>query len=225
MIATSAIVRFRGAPAAARHADWREVYDFWFPAGLDQADLETYRRSSERWFQGGVNAELPRFASMIDAAAPGDLNHWLEAPLGRVSLIIVFDQFPRGLFAGSPKAFSFDLRALEITEEGMRNGHYDALDHSWEKVFFALPLIHAEGRDHLARADLSVALAEKRLADGPPHLRSMREFGLSQTRGHRDVIARFGRHPHRNAVLGRPSTPEEAAYIKAGEFVHNRRPA
>jgi len=192
---------------------------------LDGADLETHYRMIERWFRGGVNAELPPFAPLVDAAAAGDLNHWLAMPLGRSSLIIVLDQFPRGLFAGTPKAFAFDLQALAITTEGLRIGHYDALRHPWEKAFFALPLIHAEGPDHLARADRGVALSEKRLAEGPPHLRPIREFGLSQTRGYREVIARFGRHPHRNAVLGRASTPEEAAYVERGDFVHNRRPA
>jgi uncharacterized protein (DUF924 family) len=203
---------------------WREVYNFWFPVGLETADLETHRRVSERWFGGGLNGDLPQFGATLEAAARGDLSDWLEEPLGRLSLIIVLDQFPRRLFAGSAKAFSFDRRALEITEEGIRNGHYNALRHPWEKVFFALPLIHAEGPDHLERADRSVALAEARLTQGPPHLRPMREFGLSQARGHRDVIARFGRHPHRNAIVRRPSTPEETAYINQGEFVHNRRP-
>jgi uncharacterized protein (DUF924 family) len=203
---------------------WREVYDFWFPVGLETADLEAHRRVSERWFRGGLNADLPPFTATLEAAARGDLNKWLEVPLGRLSLIIVLDQFPRGLFTGSPKAYSFDRRALEITEEGLRSGHYDALRYSWEKVFFALPLIHAEGPNHLERADRHVALAEARLTLCPPHLRPMREFGLSQARGHRDVIARFGRHPHRNAVLRRASTPQEADYIKRGQFVHNRRP-
>src|SRR5207249_4849258 len=78
--------------------------------------------------------------------------------------------------------------------------------------------------DHLERAERSVALSEKRLLEGPPHLRPLREFGLGQARGHREVIARFGRHPHRNAILGRASTPEEAAYVEKGDFVHNRRP-
>jgi uncharacterized protein (DUF924 family) len=225
-VATVAIVR--ASDAAHKEGverDWREIYDFWFPAGLESADLETYRGVSERWFGGGLNADLPRFSGTLDAAARGDLSDWREVPLGRLSLIIVLDQFPRGLFAGTPKAFAFDLQALAITMEGLRIGHYDALRHPWEKTFFTLPLIHAEGPDHLARADLGVALSEKRLAEGPPHLRPIREFGLGQARGHREVIARFGRHPHRNAMLGRASTPEEAAYVEKGDFVHNRRPA
>ena len=63
-----------------------------------------------------------------------------------------------------------------------------------------------------------------RLSDGPEHLRPIREFGLEQARRHRDIVARFGRHPHRNETLGRNSTPEEAAYVATGEFVHHRRP-
>jgi uncharacterized protein (DUF924 family) len=205
--------------------DWRTVYDFWFPPGLDLVDLETHHRIVDRWFAGGANAELPPFAHLVEAAASGELNRWLATPLGSLCLIIVLDQFPRGLFAGTGKAFVFDPLALAVAEEGLRNGHYDALVHSWEKVFFALPLIHAEGPDHLDRADRSVALAQRRVAEGPPNLRSLREFGLSQTRGHRDVIARFGRHPHRNAILARESTAEEAVYIEQGDFVHNRRPS
>jgi uncharacterized protein (DUF924 family) len=224
MAIVATVPRSDAAGEEVAHREWREVYDFWFPVGLETADLETYRRVLERWFGGGLNADLPAFAATLEAAGRGDLNKWLEVPLARLSLIIVLDQFPRGLFAGSPKAFSFDQRALEITEEGIRNGHYNALRHQWEKVFFGLPLIHAEGPDHLERADRSVALAEARLSQGPPHLRPMRDFGLSQARDHRDVIARFRRHPHRNTVLRRASTPEEAAYIERGEFVRNRRP-
>jgi uncharacterized protein (DUF924 family) len=225
MAATTDAPRPREIQTMNQSEDWRAVYDFWFPLGLDRADLETHYRMLEWWFRGGVNAELSLFAPLVDAAAAGDLNHWLAIPLGRLSLIVVLDQFPRGLFAGTPKAFAFDRQALAITTEGLPIGHYDALLRSWEKAFFALPLIHAEGPDHLARADRGVALSEKRLAEGPPLLRPIREFGLGQARGHREVIARFGRHPHRNAVLGRASTPEEAAYVEKGDFVHNRRPA
>jgi uncharacterized protein (DUF924 family) len=210
---------------ADRTREWRSVYDFWFPPELDRADLETLYRMAEWWFQGGSNAELPRFDPLVGAAAAGALSRWLDTPRGRLSLIVVLDQFPRGLYAGTPKAFAFDPQALAVAEEGLKNGQYDALSNSWEKAFFALPLIHTEGPDHLERTERAVELAERRVTDGPPHLRAFREFGLSQARGHRDVIARFGRHPHRNAVLGRVSTSEEETYLKKGEFVHKRRPS
>lgn len=135
MSATADVFRPDEIQTMSRSDDWRSVYDFWFPLGLDTADLETHYRMLERWFRGGVNAELPPFAPLVDAAAAGDLNHWLARPLGRLSLIVVLDQFPRGLFAGTPKAFAFDLQAVAITTEGLRIGHYDALLHSWEKAF------------------------------------------------------------------------------------------
>ena len=86
--------------------DWRAVYDFWFPPGLDDADPETHGRMFVRWFGGGANAELPPFAPVLDAARTGRLDHWLATPLGRLSLIVVLDQFPRGLFAGTPEAYA-----------------------------------------------------------------------------------------------------------------------
>src|SRR5215217_3406755 len=88
--------------------DWRTVYDFWFPPGLDDADPEAHRRMFGRWFGGGANAELPPFAPVVEAARAGCLGHWLATPLGRLALIVVLDQFPRGLFAGTPAAYASD---------------------------------------------------------------------------------------------------------------------
>jgi uncharacterized protein (DUF924 family) len=89
----------------------------------------------------------------------------------------------------------------------------------WEKTFFFLPLGHSEELAHLEHA---VKLAEELAEQAPPELRRILEHSASQARGHRDVIARFGRHPHRNAVLGRGSTPEELEYLASGQLVHTR---
>jgi uncharacterized protein (DUF924 family) len=132
---------------------WRMVYDFWFPPGLEDEDLETHRQSFFPWFGGGANAELPRFASVFEAAKTAQLSHWPAEPLGRLSLIVVLDQFPRALFAGTLDAYACDLDALRIVEEGLRNGHYDALTRPWEKTFFFIPLAHAEGPDHWERLE------------------------------------------------------------------------
>jgi uncharacterized protein (DUF924 family) len=199
---------------------WRPVYDFWFPPELATIDLAGYLRMLERWFAGGTTKDLPPFAPLVDAAERGDLDPWCGTARGRLSLILVLDQFPRGLWAGSARAFAYDGRALALTEAGLDNGQYDALEHSWEKVFFSLPLVHAEGPDHLARMDRMIALGERRLDEGPEHLRPIRETGLNRAHWGREIIARFGRHPHRNAALGRASTPEEAAHIAAGVFPH-----
>jgi uncharacterized protein (DUF924 family) len=161
---------------------------------------------------------------VVTAARAGSLDHWLSTPLGRLSLIIVLDQFPRGLFAGTPEAYAGDPAALRIAEEGLRNGHYDALTRPWEKTFFFMPLGHTEGPDHLERLKRVAALGETLATEVPAPLQPLYQFSANQGRGHLDVISRFGRYPHRNAVLGRVSTPEEAAYLEKGEFVHNRRP-
>ena len=90
-----------------------------------------------RWFGGGTNADLPPFAPLVDAAASGALDGWLATPRGRLSLILVLDQFPRGLWPGTPRAFAHDPLALRLAEEGIGNGDYDALPHLWEKTFFS----------------------------------------------------------------------------------------
>jgi uncharacterized protein (DUF924 family)/uncharacterized protein YjiS (DUF1127 family) len=202
----------------------KQVYDFWFPPGLENAEPETFRRQVEWWFAGGANAELPPFTHTLMAARLGRLDHWLATPRGRLALIIVLDQFPRGLFVGKAEAYASDPQALRVAEEGLWNGHYDALTQPWEKTFFILPMGHAEGPGHLHRLDRVVALAENVVLDAPERFRKYYEFSLSQARASRDVIARFGRFPHRNDILGRASTPEEAEYVKTGNFVHLRRP-
>ncbi|MDF2971055.1 MAG: hypothetical protein K0R61_1505 [Microvirga sp.] len=172
--------------------------------------------------RGGANAELPRFAPVVEAARGGQLAEWAGVPRGRLSLILVLDQFPRGLFPGSPDAYASDTQALQLTEEGSRAGQYDALTSPWEKFFFVLPLAHAEGPDHLRRMKLALALGEKLAAEAPPHLQPIYQFSLSQANGHLEVITRFGRFPHRNPILGRASTPEELHYLEKGDFVYNR---
>jgi uncharacterized protein (DUF924 family) len=202
----------------------KQIYDFWFPPGLENADRETFRRQVEWWFAGGANAELPPFTHTLMAARLGRLDHWLATPRGRLALIIVLDQFPRGLFAGKAEAYASDPQALRIAEEGLWNGHYDALTQPWEKTFFFLPLAHTEGPGHLHRLDRAVALAENVTLDAPERFRMYYQFSLSQARANRDLIARFGRFPHRNDILGRASTPEEVEYVETGNFVHLRRP-
>jgi uncharacterized protein (DUF924 family) len=96
---------------------------------------------------------------------------------------------------------------LALVLEGLANGHYGTLRTPWEKTFFVTPLVHCEGPDHLERADRAVALARALLAEVPEHLKPLYEFSAQQPVGHRKVIAAFGRHPHRNRILGRESTP------------------
>src|SRR5918997_6669394 len=119
--------------------DWRPVYDFWFPLDLTGADLPAHWRMMQWWMGGGANAELAPFRPVLDAARAGRLDHWRATPRGRLSLIIVLDQFTRGLLAGTPEAYASDADALRLAEEGLANGHFDALATIFERFFFLLP--------------------------------------------------------------------------------------
>lgn len=204
--------------------DWRTVYDVWFPPDLEDADPQTHRRMFLWWFGGGAGAALSPLAPILEAANAGRLEPWHTTPLGRLTAIIVLDQFPRGLFAGTPAAYAGDPAALQVAEEGLRNGHYHALTRVWEKLFFVLPLAHAEGPDHWERLQHVVELAETLAVEAPLQLQPLYRFSAGQARGHCEVISRFGRFPHRNAILGRTSRKEERAYLATGDFVHTRQP-
>jgi uncharacterized protein (DUF924 family) len=195
------------------------VLAFWFP-DLSDADHARMVRQFEWWFRGGADATIAeRFTPLLERAACGDLDHWSVQPRSRLALIIVLDQFPRSLYRDTARAYAQDPKALALALEGIRIGHYAGLQTPWEKTFFLLPLGHSEELAHLERA---LALAEQLAAAASPEFRKVLEHSASQARGHRDVIARFGRQPHRNALLGRQSTPEELEYLARDELVHKR---
>lgn len=207
--------------------DWKAVYDFWFPAELARGDLPYFLRLSEWWMRGGATPELPPFLPFVESAMAGELDHWAQTSKGRLCLIVVLDQFPRGHFAGTARAFINDQASLAHCEKGFQNGHYRELKNPFEQFFFTLPMIHAEGPDHLDRLH---RVLEEHLRALPdlirewPALRPIFEFSTSQIEGNIEVIKRFGRFPHRNEALGRPSTFAEQAYIAKGDFVHRRAP-
>jgi uncharacterized protein (DUF924 family) len=196
-----------------------EILAFWFPPGLD-TDEDTHREQFQWWFGGGADEAIAlRYRSVLEAACRGELDGWAETPHGRLALIIVLDQFSRTVWRDTPQAFAQDRSAQHLAIEGLERGHYGKLQTVWEKTFFVLPLGHAEELDLLERV---VALCEALVHEAPAHLQRIYAFSASQARGHRDVVARFGRQPHRNAVLGRTSTEVELAYLASGELVHRR---
>lgn len=204
----------------ATERDWSAVYDLWFPASLIDAGPETIA-SMMAWWSGGNDAQkLDRFRPLVLAAREGRLERWRADVTGRLSLVVVLDQFTRGLHDGSPDAYAGDPQALQIALEGLENGDYGRLGSIWEEIFFVMPLVHAEGPDHLARLARVERLAAERLARAPDHLKSVCAFSLRQAKDNIEVISRFGRFPHRNPVLGRPSTSEEMDYLDKGKFVH-----
>jgi uncharacterized protein (DUF924 family) len=181
---------------------------------------EEHRQFARWWMRGEANAEMQAFKGTLAEAKAHRLDEWARLPQGRLSLILLLDQFTRGLFAGTPDACASDLESVQLVEEGLANGHFDALATPWEQSFFLLPLVHAEGIAHVQRLDRAIALTEQRASEWPVQFLPLyRDFGLKQMRGHRDTIIRFGRFPHRNAILKRTSTPEEIEYLLTGGYV------
>jgi uncharacterized protein (DUF924 family) len=199
--------------------EFEDVLTFWFPPGL-RADHTTMVCQFEWWFRGGANSAITeRFAPLLEQAARGELDPWAQAPRSRLALIIILDQFSRSLYRDTVRAFAQDPKALGLALEGLEIGHCAALETPWEKTFFFLALGDSEDLKHLKAA---VKLAEELLEQAPAELRKVLEHSVAQARGHRDVIGRFGRHPHRNAVLGRQPTLEELEYLASGQLVHTR---
>ena len=203
---------------------WQEILEFWFPEGrcLD-IDLETHRDYWLWRMRGGAdNAIIQRFSALTARAAAGELNSWAADAEGRLALIIVLDQFSRSVWRDSARAYAQDPAALALTIEGLSNGHYAALSMPWYKLVFGLPLGHCEGSDHPERLKLLIRLREEITEQTPPHLAPIYQSFIKQAHDVRQVITAFGRHPHRNQILERPSTPDEEAYLATKQFPHLR---
>ena len=140
----------------------------------------------------------------VEAALAGQLAAWADDAQGALALLILLDQFPRNLFRGEAKAFAGDPQARQLAETALDQGWDKGLS-AVEKLFVYLPFEHSEA---LADQERSVALFSALAAEHPGC-----DGFLDYARRHHEVIARFGRFPHRNAALGRPSTPEETGYL------------
>jgi uncharacterized protein (DUF924 family) len=191
-------------------ADAEDVLDFWF------ADAETgpeaIARRNRIWFQGGAPFDgecTKRFAATLEAASNGELDNWLESPRPRLALIVLLDQFSRNVYRGTAAAYRQDARALAACTEGIEKGHDRQLS-PIERSFFYLPMEHAEDR---RIQELSVQHFEALAVEAPEELRAQLLANAGYARQHRDIVEKFGRFPHRNAVLGRQCTADENAYL------------
>ena len=174
-----------------------DVVAFWREAGPD------------RWFNKDAqfDAEIrARFLALHEAAARGDLKDWEASAEGALALLILLDQFPRNMFRGTARAFATDPQARAVTASALLNG-FDAQVAPEMRSFFYLPFEHSE---NLADQEHCIALMQ---STGDADLVKWAQL-------HADIIRRFGRFPHRNALLGRASTPEEIAAMTApmGQF-------
>jgi uncharacterized protein (DUF924 family) len=168
------------------------VLAFWFAPG-----------GRERWFEPdpAFDAEVARrFAPLVEDAAAGRLDACAGEPRGALALCVLLDQFPRNVWRGTPRAFAHDEAARRVADRAVAAKLDRGLPPE-QRLFLYLPFEHSE---NLADQERSVALMAG-LGDAE---------WLDYARRHRDVIARFGRFPHRNAILGRASTPEEEAFLR-----------
>jgi len=187
------------------------ILRFWFGTETDDAVVAEQR--GQLWWKKSpeTDAEIRnRFAGVLDEAVNGRCEQWLEDARGRLAVIILADQFSRNMYRDTPRAFASDNLALSWCKEGLAAGADRDL-RPIERVFFYLPLEHSESLDD---QDRSVALFAE-LADSVPDAQGKLFDGyLDYAARHREIVQRFGRFPHRNAILGRVSTAEELAFLK-----------
>ena len=188
-----------------------EIVGFWFGSNPD--DVAAAEERSALWWDKdpAVDRALgERFGGWIERAAAGELDAWAATPRGRLALVLLLDQLPRNVFRDTPRAFAHDARALAHCLRALATRADRAL-RPIERVFLYLPLEHSEAPLH---QDRSVALYAALLDEVPPAWRPAFEAYHRYALRHREIVARFGRFPHRNALLGRRSTPEELAFLR-----------
>jgi uncharacterized protein (DUF924 family) len=190
-----------------------EVRQFWFGKLPLKPDGVSDRLAL--WFGSGADEEhadelvRSRFGPLLERAAAGELAAWADSPRRRLSLILLLDQFPRHAYRGSERAFATDREALALALSGMQSAA-DATLMPVERIFFYMPLQHAELRD---AQEESVAAYRRLMGEAPAELSAMFTSALESAELHRSIVARFGRFPHRNRALGRTNTAEEEEYL------------
>lgn len=175
--------------------DPQAIIDFWREAG------------PEKWFERNEAFDATigqRFGDVYERAALGDLDSWADEPNGALALVILLDQFPRNMFRGDPAMYATDEKARKIARMALARGDAEHVPDDVNQ-FFVMPLMHSEILDD---HDECVRWME-RIGD---------ERNLKFANRHRDIVRRFARFPHRNALLGRRSTPEEEAFMADGGF-------
>jgi uncharacterized protein (DUF924 family) len=180
----------------------RDILDFWF---LPLSDPE-HGKPQEFWWDSTpeLDAEIrSRFGALLDRAVAGELDAWRKSPDGALALILLCDQFARNIHRRTPRAFAGDATARATARYALAR-NYPAAYGEDMRLFFFMPFQHSED---LGDQDFCCALFAN-LGDG-----TNEKYAID----HRDIVARFGRFPHRNEVLGRPSTAEELDYLKTAE--------
>ncbi|KAB8314352.1 DUF924 domain-containing protein [Tolypothrix campylonemoides VB511288] len=182
-----------------------KILDFWF----GKKDEEDYGKNRAIWFTKDPDPNFDweiqaRFMEDYEKAAAGKLDQWKETPHSCLALILLLDQFPRNMFRGNPRAFATDPQALSLAQYAIAKG-FDWELPKIQRWFIYLPFEHSENLEHQRQA---VELF-RQLGNDPDSV-----YMTSSAVQHLEVIERFGRFPHRNAIFRRATTPEEAEFLK-----------
>ncbi len=177
---------------AMAHAE--EVVAFWREAGPDR--WFTKDEAFDRRFR-------EQFLALYEAGARGELASWQATATGALALLILLDQFPRNAFRGTPRMYATDALAREVADAAIAAGHHRNVETDLQ-LFFCLPFGHSED---IAEQERAVTLCQP-----------LGETNLKHAEGHRDIVRRFGRFPHRNPILGRAMTPEEQRFLDEGGY-------
>jgi uncharacterized protein (DUF924 family) len=189
-----------------------DVLAFWFGPSASQ-DAQELGAKLKRWYMGGEAADhaiAERFTVTVEHALAGDLDAWAETPRGRLALILVLDQMPRSLFRGTSRAFEGDAKALRLALGALRAREEVELGFE-ERQFLLMPLLHSEELAHVERAGVEL---RRHVEAAPEWARGLLSSGLEQAEKYTGVLQRFGRYPHRNAALGRDTTPSEVEFLR-----------
>lgn len=190
---------------------WQPLLDWWFGAEGSATEVAAARQGL--WFGKRDSQDLEaeaRFGALVERALAGDLKDWSDDPQGWLAQLILLDQLPRMIFRNTPRAFAGDSRARPLLQEGLERG-WDRRLTPIQRVFAYLVFEHAEDLPLQDRAvELFADLLNEAAVDERPLFANFLDFAER----HQRVIARFGRFPHRNAILGRASTDEEQAFLR-----------
>lgn len=199
----------------------RDVLDFWFGPDDSAPDAR-----ADLWWgqvddQEAVDREVERrFGDAVETALEGGLCDWRDEPEPCLAYVLLLDQFPRHIYRGTPRAFA----GADFTVPTVRRAVENDMDRRLDvpgRVFFYMPLMHAEDREVQRQ---SVQLYEQLVEDAPDETRSMAENTLEHAREHAEIVERFGRYPHRNPILDRPSSDQERAFLEQMESAYGQTP-
>ena len=191
-------------------APWQPLLEWWF--GSAQAPSDVAADKGKLWFGKHDSQDLEaqtRFGDWVEQALAGGLTDWAQRPDGWLALVLLLDQLPRMIYRDSPKAFCGDLRAQALVAQGIA-ADFDRQLQPIQRVFIYLVFEHCE---NLAVQNEAVSRYIDLVNQQPEGDQALFTDYLNYAEKHQKVIARFGRFPHRNAVLGRDSTAEELAFL------------